>query len=122
MAAAQKPMVSDERPAKSNTERTSRPRLSVPNGCCQDGGCSDGEPMSAGPPEANHGANTDSSEIATRMTRPIPPKRVRNRRRSTSKGPAVRNRFDGTDMTALGSADISFVPTRHEFEDRAKRT
>ncbi len=37
-----------------------------------------------GPFEANQGANADSAEIATRMISPIPPKRVRNRRRSRS--------------------------------------
>ncbi len=89
MAAAQKPIVSDDRPANSITERTSLPRLSVPKGCCHDGACSDGEPMSMGPLEANHGASTDNDVIPTRMTIPMPPKRVRNRRRNRSSGADV---------------------------------
>src|SRR3979490_1148836 len=108
MAAAQKPIVRDDRPAESKTERTSLPRLSVLSGCCHDGGCSAGEPRSMGPFEANQGANADSAEITTRMINPIPPKRVRNRRRSRSSDADARDRLNdcGTDISTLGSAGI----------------
>lgn len=111
MAAAQKPIVSDDRPAYSNTERTSLPRLSVPSGCCHDGGCSAGEPRSMGPLEANHGANADNDEITTRMIKPTPPKRVRNRRRNRSSDADVRDLLNdgGTDISTLGSAGIKLA-------------
>src|SRR5580704_18974280 len=114
MAAAQKPMVRDDRPAKSNTERTSLPRLSVPSGCCQDVGCSAGEPRSIGPFEANQGANADSAEITTRMISPMPPKRVRNSRRSRSSDADARERRSagGTDISTLGSAGIALALRR----------
>ena len=107
IAAAQKPIVSEERPAYSITDRISRPRLSVPSRCCADGGCIDGEPRSIGPVVANRGAKIDSSEIAMRMTAPMPPKRVRNRRRSRSSAAEARDRLnDFNTGSALGSTDI----------------
>src|SRR5258707_15373807 len=112
MAAAQNPIVRDDRPAYSITERTSLPRLSVPKGCCHDGGCSDGEPMSAGPLEEKNGANTDNDVIATRTTIPMPPKRVRNRRCNRTSGAEARNRPDACaiDISTLGSAGIDVLP------------
>src|SRR5579871_5944533 len=115
MAAAQRPMVSDERPANSSTERTSRPRLSVPNGCAQLGGWSDGEPISIGPVEANNGAKIDSSVITTRMTTPVPPNRVANRRRTRSSGPDIQDLLEVcvAEISTLGSAGITGTLAPH---------
>src|SRR5258707_966815 len=93
------------------TDRMSRPRLSVPSGCSHEGGCSDAAPSSDGLLEANHGANVDRNVTVTRITRPMPPKRVWNRRRRKSSEAATGDCRDalntGADMPDSAGIEVS---------------